>query len=104
MKVCVIAADLEVFEQCRRAIQELSSERWEVVQTALQQDAPEADVYIWDYSPESFFAGVGSEIIKRSLFVVDPKLVDRFREQLGTSRASILLKPVQPAALLPFLE
>ena len=104
MRLCVVGLEPEFHEQCRVALGELAPEEWDL--TALPHGAqpPEADVYIWEFLPGALPRPLLSDVAGRSLFVVAPTLLDEFREFLGPLRASILLKPVHPAALRPFLE
>ena len=104
MKCYVVSNESELSDQCRRILEETVSEEWELVRSALYSEAPAADVYIWDFSCYPFIPVERPDMVTRTLFAVEPGQLDRFRLALGTLRASIVLKPVQPAALRPFLE
>jgi signal transduction histidine kinase len=104
MKVCLVGGGSQFHEDCRTLLQELVPGECELITSISQPKSPEADIYIWDFSLEMFSPRLTPEIVRRSLFAVEPKLLERFRERLRTMQASILLKPVRPAALRPFLE
>jgi signal transduction histidine kinase len=104
MKFCVVGNESELLDQCRRILEETVPEEWELVRSARYSEAPDADVYIWDFACDPFLPMEGPDMVTRSLFVVEPGQLDRFRQALGTLRANIVLKPVQPSALRPFLE
>src|SRR5579862_277196 len=104
MKCCVVSTESELLDQCRRIIEETVPQEWELVWSARSSEAPSADVYIWDFSCDPFIPVGRPEMVTRALFAVEPGQLDQFRQALGTLRASIVLKPVQPAALRPFLE
>src|SRR5712691_12029910 len=105
MKVCLVGVESQVHEDCRAVLQELvPASKCELIASIPQPEPPDADVYIWDFRQDMFWQRLTPETMKRSLFVVEPKLLERFRERLGTAHVSILLKPVRPAALRPFLE
>jgi signal transduction histidine kinase len=103
MRVCFVGV-AEFREVCSDLLNELVPNRFELRSSSHQTRLPEADVYIWDVDAGTFSQPLLPEILARSLFVIDPKLVDRLRAHLGTAHASILLKPVRAAALRPFLE
>jgi signal transduction histidine kinase len=104
MKCCVVSTESELLDQCRRIIEETVPGEWELVCSARYSEAPGADLYIWDFSCDPFIPVERADVVKQTLFAVEPSQLDRFRQALGTLRASIVLKPVQPAALRPFLE
>src|SRR5229473_4027838 len=104
MKIGLVGLEWEFEDDYRALLQELIPNNFEFIACAPDAEPLEADVYIWDCHPEMFSWNLTPEIVKRSLFVIEPKLLDRFRQQLGTMHANILLKPVRQAALRPFLE
>jgi signal transduction histidine kinase len=104
MRVCIVGTNPELNKHCRALLEELTSGGWELVAAANQLSPPEADVYLWDLLPESYAGRLTTEIVSRSLFAVELKDLEQFHQLLGSRRASILLKPVKPAALRPFLE
>lgn len=104
MKCCVVSTESELLDQCRRILGEAVPEECELFRSARYSEAPDADVYIWDFSGDPFIPVERPDMVSRILFVVEPGQLDRFRRALGTLRASIVLKPVQAAALRPFLE
>src|SRR5258708_3627648 len=104
MKIGLVGVEWQCQDDYRVLLQELIPNSFEIVASAPDAEPPDADVYIWDCHPEMFSRSLTPDIVKRSLYVIEPKLVERFRERLGTMHASILLKPVRPAALRPFLE
>jgi signal transduction histidine kinase len=104
MKCCVVSTESELLDQCRRIIEEAFPEEWELVWSARYSDAPSADVYIWDFSCDPIIPVGRPEMVAQTLFAVEPGQLDQFRQALGALRASIVLKPVQAAALRPFLE
>jgi len=104
VKICVAGLEPELREHCRVVLRELDGEDSELITSSLDSELPEADVYIREFQPGSYLAGFSPEMVRRSLFVIEPRLLEQFRERLGTQRASILLKPVRQAALCPFLE
>jgi len=104
MKIGLVGLEWEFEDDYRALLQELIPNNFEFIACAPDAEPLEADVYIWDCHPEMFSWNLTPEIVKRSLFVIEPKLLDRFRQRLGTMHASILLKPVRPAALRPFFE
>src|SRR5215467_4751968 len=104
MKVCVIGNGKHLEDHCRAALENLSPGSWEVFSSPAQPLPPAADVYVWDFEPESFYSRLSPEVVNRALFAVEPDDIEVFRKLIGTTRASILLKPVRPASIQPFLE
>jgi signal transduction histidine kinase len=104
MRLSTIGVEREIDEQCRTLLEEMAPGRCEVVASPLDAELQEADFYIWDFRPESFSHVLRPHIVARSLFLIEPGMVSAFQRALGTSRASVILKPVRPAALRPFLE
>ena len=104
VKICVGGTEAALFELCRVALRELAAENCELIASPNQSDVPQADAYIWDFQPEAFPNHLGPQKIEQSLFVIDPKLLDQFREFVGRQNASVLLKPFQASALHPFLK
>jgi signal transduction histidine kinase len=104
MKLCVVSDGSELLDQCRRILEETVPEEWSLIQSACYSECPDADVFIWDFASDTSSPTELPEIVTRSLFVVEPGELDRFRRALGTQRASIVLKPVQLSALRPFME
>jgi signal transduction histidine kinase len=104
VKFCALGADPELQDQCQMILEEVSPENWEFITSEAQTEPPDAEVYIWNFHPESFPGRLCAEVVSRSLFVVEPRLLDQLRAALGAVRASIVLKPVQGVTLRPFIE
>jgi signal transduction histidine kinase len=104
MRFCVVSNEIELPHQCRRILEGTGLEEWELIVCIRDSELPDADVYIWDFAFEPFTPSLHPDLIGRSLFLVELGQLDQFRQALGTLRASIVLKPVQPATLRPFLE
>ena len=104
MKIGLVGVEWQCSDNCRALLEELIPNNFEVIASGPAAEPPGADVYMWDCHPEMFSRNLTPDIVKRSLFVIEPKLVERFREHLGAMHANILLKPVRQAALRPFLE
>jgi signal transduction histidine kinase len=104
MKFCVVGNESELLDQCRKILKETVPEEWSLIQSARYSESPHADVYIWDFASDPCIPMERAEVVTRSLFVVESGQLDRFREALGTQRASIVLKPVLVPALRPFFE
>ena len=105
MKFCVVGNEFQLLAQCRTILEETAAEDWSLIQSACYSESPDdADVYIWDFASDPSIPTELPDIVTRSLFVVEPGQLHRFREALGRLRASIVLKPVQLPALRPFVE
>lgn len=104
MRICIVGMDPDLEKQCGEILKGLQSGGWELISFPYQESPPKADFYVWHFVPGFFPAGVTAEMMSRVLFVVDPKNLDQFHNVLGSRRASILLKPILPAALEPFLQ
>lgn len=105
MKLGVVGIEPALRKQCEKMLSEMSPENWEILEGSLKKGPFKADVYLIGYEPGHPPVPKAAEhLVKHSLFVVDPAHLDGFREWLGQGHASILLKPVLPAALRPFLE
>jgi len=104
MRLCTIGVEREIEEQCRVLLEETASGEYELASSPHGSGLQEADFYIWDFRPEYFTHGLQPQIAARSLFLLEPRMLDGFRRVLGSSRASVVLKPVRAAALRPFLE
>jgi signal transduction histidine kinase len=105
MKFCTVGLDSDLSEHCRATIAEVTAGRdAELLDSDLSDGIPEADVYICEFRTQLSPEWLRPEILARSLFVVEPRRLQQLRAALGNLRAGILLKPVHPAALRPFLE
>jgi len=104
MRLSTIGVERELEEQCRALLEEMAPGAYEFVVSPHGAVLQEADFYIWDFRPECFSHGLLPRIVSRSLFLVEPSMLDGFQRLLGASRASVVLKPARSAALRPFLE
>ena len=69
--------------QCRALLEEMAPGRCEFAPSPHGAGLQEADFYIWDFRPEYFPHGLRPEIIARSLFLVDPAMLDGFQRAAG---------------------
>ncbi|MBZ5676589.1 MAG: HAMP domain-containing histidine kinase [Acidobacteriia bacterium] len=104
MRLSTIGVERELEGQCRALLEEMAPGGYEFTPSAHGTRPQGADFYIWDFRPEHFSDGIQPDVVARSLFLVEPSMLDSFQRMLGESHASIVLKPVRSAALLPFLE
>jgi len=104
VRIYIVGLGSEFEEYCLRATEELAPGSCQIVRSASRVTAVDADVYVWNFEPRSFSQLPEQELLGRSLFLIDPKRLPQFRKVLGPLQANILLKPVLPAALRPFLE
>lgn len=104
MKICVVGANPETEGVCRAVLQHSASGDWELIYSGTQEEPLEADAYIWDCGEQNFPSQITPETAKRSLFVVEANGLELLRNALGAACASIVLKPVRPEALRPFLD
>jgi len=104
LRLSTIGVERDIEDQCRTLLEEMAPGGYEFTAYVHNARLQEADFYIWDFRPEHFSHGIRPDIVARSLFLVEPSMLDSFQRMLGESRASIILKPARSAALLPFLE
>ena len=104
MRLSAIGLDPEIEAQCRALLEEIAPGKCEFVPFPNGTKLQEADFYIWEFRKGNLPDGLEPQIVARSLFLVEPSMLDGFRRALGTSRASVVLKPARSAALRPFLE
>ena len=104
MRLSTIGVDREIEDRCRVLLEEMAPGRYEFAPSAHGSGLQEADFYIWDFQPEHFPHGIRPQIVARSLFLVEPSMLDGFQRVLGESRASVVLKPARSETLRPFIE
>jgi signal transduction histidine kinase len=104
MRLSTIGVEHQIEEQCRALLEEMAPGQYELASSLHGGELQESDFYIWDFQPEHFSHGLRPQIVARSLFLVEPGMLDGFRRGLGALRASVVLKPARSAALRPFLE
>ncbi len=105
MRIHLVSEDPELYRLCRNALVPLALGDFEFVRGRAFGPEPSADLYIWDYRPESppdpsqFTPDPG-----RNIFLVAREELESFWQDHSSAVACVLLKPVNPAALGTFLK
>jgi signal transduction histidine kinase len=99
MKLELISEDRDLLKMCREALSEISVEYWSFSSVNAGETTPDADLWLWDYTPGATLPDSISQCPSRHLFVVGRQDLAEFRAQVLVTDSHILLKPVTRATL-----
>lgn len=103
MNIALISADSDLSNMCREILDEHNSLDWHLSMASPGACPSGSDLYIWDGTSTIDFSREIDQPFPKHLFLLHHAEVARFRENLGTAEAAILLKPVTRACLSAFL-
>jgi len=103
MNVVLISYDSDLSNMCREILDECSGLDWHLSTASPGASLSGSDLYIWDGTTTIDFSREIDQPLPKHLFLLHQAEVAKFRENLGTAEAAILLKPVTRACLSAFL-
>jgi signal transduction histidine kinase len=108
MRVALVSNDSKLCKACREILTELDHGDWTIVAAKPNRETPEADLYIWDFTPNfkipANIPWAEPAECRRHFFLVHRKNLPQFQAVSPLSEARILLKPLTQAALRAYLE
>jgi len=102
MRIVLNSEDLHLLKLCEEILSEIPGQHFAVSNRGTTQT--QADIYIWDWSPEKLSPKSTADGAARHLVLVNGADLASFCEQVGATDAVVLLKPVTRGALGAFLE
>src|SRR5690349_6323934 len=94
MEIKYIWKDLELLGLCRETLADIAEHQWNLSVMADNDLQGAADLYIWDFHPESSLPSQMDWTPTKNLFLVHRKDLDAFRKMTECAELHILLKPV----------
>ena len=108
MRVALVSNDSKLCKACREILTELDHGDWTIVAAKPNRETPEADLYIWDFTPNfeipAKIPWAEPAECRRHFFLVHRKNLAQFQAASPLREARILLKPLTRAALRAYLE
>jgi signal transduction histidine kinase len=104
MDIRLVSQDGELYDLCRETLADIPEDLWTLSATTGQEADGTADLYIWDFSPDSSLPANLDWSPSKNLFLVHLKDLTIFREITESAELHILLKPVIRSTMSAFLR
>jgi signal transduction histidine kinase len=102
MDFLLVTSDTNLSRLCRETLTAVGGRNWTLSTCNSLDSVSTADLYLWDVEPHLLPRPVINRTAKH-LFLVHPRDVAAFRENVGIAESNILLKPVTRAVLAAYL-
>ena len=103
MDIILVSQDPELHKLCREILSEIPGHLWSLSACTTDEVPSGADLYIWDFFPESSLPAQVDWAPPKNLFLIHRKDLAHFRKVSESSEVHILLKPVLRSTLSVFL-
>jgi signal transduction histidine kinase len=104
MDIKLVSQDVELYDLCRETLADIPEDLWNLSTTTGDEVDGTADLYIWDFGPDSSLPTHVDWNPSKNLFLVHRKDLTAFREITESTELHILLKPVIRSTLSVFLR
>src|SRR5437763_5514463 len=104
MDIKLVSQDVELCALCRETLAEIPEHHLWNLSVATRDAYVGADLYIWDFCPDSSLPTDIDWTPSKNLFLVHRKDLAAFRKITGFAELQILVKPVMRSTLSAFLR